>query len=119
MIIEYLEFDINSDGKGLMFITCTNGSYYYYLGCGVFNNKGLKFDLAATEILGCCDSEGVEPPDIVANFTSARHLIEECFAVKGAKTMLKNIYWKQLKDADIDGLIDSELPSAVANAFEE
>ena len=24
----------------------------------------------------------------------------------------------ELKDADIDGLIDSELPSAVANAFE-
>lgn len=97
MIIEYLEFDIDDAGRGVMYFTCTNGSFYYYLGCGVFNNKGLKFDIAASEIIGCCNSEGIEPPDIVTNFIAARQLIEDCFEVAGTKTRLKNEYWQVLQ----------------------
>lgn len=97
MIIEYLEFDINEQGRGLMFITCTDGSYWHYIACGVFNNKGLKFDLNACELLGMCNSDGVEPSDVVANFTPAREYLEQCLTVDGVKTRLKNEYWRTLK----------------------
>ncbi len=94
MIIEYLEFDINEQGKGLMLITCTDGSYWHYIACGVFNNKGLKFDLNACELLGMCNSDGVEPPDVVASFTPAREYLEQCLAADGVKTRLKDEYHK-------------------------
>lgn len=95
MIIEYLEFDLDTNGKSVMYITCHEDNvWHYYLGCGVYNNNGLKFDLNACEILGCHDSNGVEPHDIVANFIPARDLLEDCLSVKGVKTIIKDYYWQ-------------------------
>lgn len=97
MIIEYLEFDIDENGKGVMYILCTDSVFWHYISCEVFNNRGLKFDLNTCNLIGICNSEGVEPPDVIAKLIPARHYVEECLAVEGTKTQLKNEYWKVFK----------------------
>lgn len=92
--VEYLEFDINADGRGIMYLTCNeSGVWYRYLACRVYNNRGLKFDLNCCELLGICNSEGIESDD----FTPARHWVEECLRSAGVKTIMKNVYWNQLQ----------------------
>ena len=92
--VEYLEFDINASGSGLMYITChEDGVWYRYLCCRVYNNKGLKFDLNYCELLGICNGDGEETND----FIPARHWVEECLKLNGVKTIMKNVYWNQLQ----------------------
>ncbi len=100
MQIDYLEFDIDTQGRGVMYLVRYDGSYYDYLSCGVFNNKGLKLDLSCCELIGCMNNNGDDLDFDLEKVITARKMIEECWAIKPIKTMIKNAYQDELHEDD-------------------
>ncbi len=100
MEIDYLEFDIDSNGKGVLYVVFFDGSYYDFLCCGVFNNNGLRLDLEKSQILGCMSSDGVDLDFDLTRVTTARKIIEDFWLIKPIKTAIKKAYQEALKYAN-------------------
>lgn len=95
MFVEYVEFDTDSDGRGLMDLVCDNLSgFRYFVSVGVFTNRNrLHIDLTACKLHGVIDANGDEHYHNI----NPRQIIEDALRETGVKTKLKLEFQKHLK----------------------
>lgn len=95
MLIDHVEFDIDGQGKGVMYLTCQAADgWRYYIQCNVFYHNGLVIKRETCQLIDCVnDNEGPASTDL-----TAIDILNACIARPRVIALLKTKHWHQCRN---------------------